>query len=318
MLLISLLLACHREQPDTDSGEPLTVADATLRFTNANNYQFEGILNAPRLPMAELTNDTISWSALDADLQCHDLDPVADIDNVGLMVFPYLTADEVEQGLAVDSLQQVDMGIYLSKEPGEATQVTLSELTFFGTEANIQDEFAPGNGTWLLLLSTGTGVGVGSRMMAFVEPTAGAPDHVSIEDGCSVLDYTVELEALTPLEVPMEGPWVVDWSGVTATGHGSPLVATRVTSLKVARFDALTLPEIEARFLDLETLATEQWSLPHPSGTVDDLGTLTQDTDGSPFPGFDAEGIWMLALMCDSCPVPAPLALTVLNPVPAR
>jgi hypothetical protein len=230
------------------------------------------------------------------------------------MVFPYLTADEVEDGLAVDSLQQVDMGLYLSWEPGDATQVSLSQLTFFGTEANIQEVFEPGRGTWLVLLATGTGVGVGSRMMAFIEPTGGAPAHGEITDGCAVLDYTAELEALTPLPVPIDGPWVVDWSGVTSTGHGSPLIATRVTSLKVARFDGLSLADLEARFLDLDGLATASWSMPHPSGTVDDLAQLTNDADGTAFPGFETDGTWLLALMCDSCPVPAPLALTVLSP----
>jgi hypothetical protein len=313
-----LLLACAREVPEPDSGAPPSPEDATLQFENANNYTFEGVLNAPRIPLAALTDATVEWSGLDADLQCHDLDPIADVDNVGLMVFPYLTADEVEEGLAIDSLQQVDMGLYLSHEPGEATQVTLSQLTFFGTAADIQTEFQAGSGTWLVLLSTGTGVGVGSRMMAFIEPEVDGPTTATITDGCSVLDYTVELEALTPLDVPLDGPWIVDWGGVTATGHGSPLLPTRVTSLKVARYDSLSLPDLEARFLDLDSLASQTWSVAHPSGTTDDLAAMTSAVDGAPFPGFDADGTWLLALMCDSCPVPAPLALTVLRPLAPR
>lgn len=321
MLLISVLLACHRDAPGSETGgkELPQPEDATVHFNDVHNYSFEGVLNAPRLPLVAYeegvrTDMAIAWDALNADLQCHDLDPVADIDNASLMIFPYLSADEVEEGLAVDSLQQVDMGIYLSHEPGDTTEVTLSQLTFFGTAANIQTEFVPDNGTWLFLLSTGTGVGTGSRMMAFLEPTVGGPASTSVEDGCAILDYSVELETLTPLPVPLDGPWVVDWSGVNATGHGSPLIATRVTSVRLARFEGMSLPHLEDNFLDLEYLAADQWSVPHPGGRVDDLAGLINDNDGSAFTGFDTESVWLLALMCESCPVPAPLALTVLAP----
>ncbi len=318
MLLIDLLLACHRAPTEGDSDEAPAVEDATLHFGNENNYIFEGILNAPRLPLAALQDGAVEWGSLDADLQCHALDPVAEIDNVSLMVFPYLSADEVEEGLAVDSLQQVDMGIYLSHQPGDATEIVLSDLTFCGTEANIHEEFTAENGTWLVLFSTGTGVGVGSRMMAFLEPTEGGPTTATVRDGCSVLDHTVEFETLEPIEVSLDGPWVVDWSDLTVTGQGGPLIPTRVDSLKLARFETLTLADLEEQFLDLDTVATQQWSAPHPSSTVDDLSVMVDVIDGSPFPGFHDDGVWILALMCDSCPVPAPLALTVLTPLTAR
>lgn len=101
----------------------------------------------------------LDWSGLTRDLQCHETDPVGDIDNAALMVFPYLNQAEVAVGLAHDTLQQVDLGVYLSYEPGDTTSVSLSQLTFFGTEANIKSEFYPDGATWVVLLSTGTRVG---------------------------------------------------------------------------------------------------------------------------------------------------------------
>ena len=64
-------------------------------LTDANNYTYQGTLDAPSTPVKELADIRISWASLSTDLQCHDLDPVADIDNTVLLVFPYLSQEEV-------------------------------------------------------------------------------------------------------------------------------------------------------------------------------------------------------------------------------
>lgn len=311
--VLVLLAACAGADAADTAGD---TADgvATVRFTNVHNYTFEGWLDIPSFPVAAHGDVQVGWSGIDHDLQCHALDPVADIDNVGLMVFPYLDHDEVEAGLARDSLRQVDMGAYVSAEPGDATETALSQLTFFGTPAEIPSQFAQDSGSWLVLLTTGVGVGVGTRTLAFLEPRDDSEVlRAELSGGCELLDHTVDLEALTPLPIPRTGPWLLDWRSLTVTGHGSPLDPTKVTSVRVARFDAPDLATLEGRFLDLEALAAQSWSVPHPAGSTDRLDALV-DADGVPFPGFDTDGIWLLALQCDSCPVPAPLALTVLAP----
>ncbi len=309
-----LLAACVTGGPldsSGDTGEPVP----TVTFGNANNYSFEGTLHVPSFPVHEQADVDLAWDTLTHDLQCHTLDPVADIDNVGLMVFPYLDHAEVEAGLARDSLQQVDMGAYIFYEPGDATEASLSQLTFYGTDPEIEAQFREGSGTWLVMLTTGTDVGIGTRSLAFLEPRADSDvDAVALSGGCDLLEHTVSLRELTPLPIARTGPWLLDWSRLTATGLGTPLLPTKVTSVMVAHFAQGDLAALEDQFLDLTTVATRTWSVPHPAGTTDRLDALVATDDGSPFPGFDAEGTWLLALFCDSCPVPAPLALTVLAP----
>lgn len=130
-MLPSLLAACVGGDPTDTADVP---ARAAISFANENNFTFEGLLNIPSFAVEATTDFSLSWADLDKDLQCHDLDPVADIDNVGLMAFPYLTEAEVEDGLARDSLRQVDMGVYLNYEPGDATEFLLSQVSFGGTE----------------------------------------------------------------------------------------------------------------------------------------------------------------------------------------
>lgn len=301
--MLLAVLACVRPDPAADRPDEL------LTLTDANNFAYEGTLDAPSFPLAELADSSVAWPNLIADLRCHALDPVADIDNAALLVFPRLTEAEVEDGLGNDTLQQVDLGVYLSHEPGDATSVSLSEFTFFGTETDIQTEFEAGSGAWLVLLTTGTGVAIGARMLVFLTPTAGEPaTRAEVEDGCPVLDFAADLRSLEPVPARVEGPWRIDWSALTRNGHGGDFVTTRVDSLMVARFEGLSVQDVEERFLDIEILAAETWTWPLGAGTSADLGTL------GGFPGFADDGVWMLGLLCSTCPNPAPLFLTVIEP----
>ena len=41
-----------------------------------------------------------------------------------------------------------------------------------------------------------------------------------------------------------------------------------------------------------------------------------KDAGGVAFPGFtQTDGVWALALLCSTCQVPAPVALTIIHPM---
>jgi hypothetical protein len=310
--MVSLLLACVVTPDDSAAPLPDPEPSGDVPLTDANSYTYTGILDAPSYPLAALSDATAGWSGLTDDIQCHPLDPVADIDDTALLVFPYLTEEEVEDGLSNDSLEQSDLTVYLSFLPGDDTEVSLSELTFFGTDADIETLFEEGSGTWMLLLKTGTTVAAGARMLAFLEPRNDTTEtRAEVTDGCSVLDFSADLESLTPVPVLSQGPWLLDWSGLTRDGHGNPFVAGRVDGVMIARFDE-TVPELQANFLDLTLLAEQTWNYTVASGTAVDLGAMTGPSE--PFPGFTGGGVWALALTCSLCPNPAPIFLTVLVP----
>ena len=311
-MILSLLLACLRESGGADSG---VGGEGVAQLGNANNYGFSGDLTIPSFPLAAGEDVSLDWSDLSRDLQCHAIDPVADIDNVALMVFPYLNQAEVAVGLAHDTLKQVDLGVYLSWEPGDATRVSLSQLTFFGTEAKIHEEFDPDGATWLLLLSTGVQVGVGTRTLTFIAPDSSVSTTLAeVADACDVLEYTVDLDALAPVPMPSSAPWTVEWKELTVNGQGGPFEPTRVTEVILAHFATSDIAELEANFLDLESSADQLWRANHPGGTRVHLADLAADADGTPFSGFEPGGLWVFALRCATCSIPAPLALTRLVP----
>lgn len=321
MLTSSLFVACLDLADDTaetaEEGQTLEPPDASglIALGDDNNYAFDGRLDGPTISLAAEQDATIDFSGLDKDLQCHELDPVADIDNVALLMFRYLSETEVEAGLSTDSLEMADMSLYISYEPGDATSFNLSDLSFFGTDPEIEAEFHEGNGSFLVLLTTGTTVGSGARMIGFLEPSAEeTATSGALTDGCSVLDYEADLTSLQPLAVLPSGPWTLDWSAVTTTGQGTDFVDTKVTSVMLAYYADLTMADLETQFLDIELLADRTWNLEHAGGTSADLSTLVDASDGSAFTGFEAEGTYLLALRCGSCPSPAPLVLTQLVP----
>jgi len=281
-----------------------------MALIDANNYSYTGTLDGPRFELSELGDPLIDWSAVETDLQCHPLDPVKDIDNVQLLVFPYLSEEEVEQGLAEDTIEQVDLGVYLSIEPGDRTSVNLSEFTFFGTDADIEKVFTEGSGTWMVSFATGFDVGIGSRTLAFLHPSAKSVESAAVldADGCSILDFEADLEALEPAAALAEGPWLLDWSKLTTNGQGGPFEHGDIDEIMVGRYEGQTAASLEGQFLDLELIATELWTMPHIGGSAADLSEVKG------FPGFTAEGAWVLALRCSTCPNPAPLFLTMIEP----
>lgn len=313
LLPLLLLAACPADPKET--GEAPSVCDGEpIALTDANNYTFAGALDVPSLVTASGTDVTVCWDELAQDIQCHDLDPAADIDVVGMVRFGSLTQDEVEAGLSTNSLQQSEMSGYVQVEnTEEGTCASLSQMSFFGTEIDVAAEYVEGGGTFMLLLTTGTTLGVGARMISFLEPSAASDaTSASVPGGCGILDFSVDLAGRERAGACEDGPFTVDWSAVSTDGQGNPLDPTQIDSLMLGFYEGWTLEDIEADFLDLELNATRLWTLELGGETSADLA-LASDGSGT-FSGFEGEGVWLLALRCSRCYNPAPLVVAVLEP----
>ena len=305
-LLLPLLAACKRGSDKDDS------AAEAIKLVNENNYSWSGGLVIPSFQTAEHVDVHMDFSALTVDMLCHDMDPVADVDTLGLTRFPRLTQDEVATGLTNNSLLQADTNGYLSCEPGDETSCELSEFNFGGTFYDAIPTYDEAGGVYLLVAATGSTPGQGGLYLAFLEPLASSVEtNVNLTDDCGVVDYDVNMEGLTKLELPAEGPWEIDWSNVSISGNGQPVVPGKLDEVLVGHYTQ-TPAEIQAQFTDLEPLASELYKLELTGGTDANLAGLA-DADGNPFPGFTTDGTWVLGLRCTSCTNPAPIFLTVID-----
>ena len=69
-------------------------------------------------------------------------------------------------------------------------------------------------------------------------------------------------------------------------------------------------------FTDIEQIATTLYEVPvaHGARSVD-LAKATVKGGTDAFPGFtQTDGVWAMAVTCGECQVPAPVALTILQP----
>ena len=169
----------------------------------------------------------------------------------------------------------------------------------------VEQYFVTGTGTWLAALLTPVKT---IASVVFLLPDPGAHDDtVQILDATTTLAVELELEALTPITVPMGAGFAVDWSSLELDGLGNPISAGALDRLLLGRFDA-DLAELEERGPALLVSAEELWTI-EVEGYRADLAGLCP-SEG--FCGVDADSTWLLALSCSTCLNPAPLFVTRL------
>lgn len=317
---------------------------AMITANPVNNYSFHSTLTFPPIsvqPNAELTFD---WSAVTTDFLGHDLDPMADVDAVHLMLWKF-NQTELETKINADDVAQRDMAVmanfYTEKM---ATSAGVFDFTSVGMAlprcdiwpflqapnpdiANAHPEcegwaenagsgYDPATHTYTVMVATGTEIGGGTRMIqAFKLDPASTNTRVAVTPTSTALQYTVDLEALTPTRVPAGTPDIsIEWGNMTVNAHGNEFVPLDITEALVAHYTQ-PVSELEAQFLDLDRIHENRWSGPVEVGTSISLSSLTNETAGGPaFTGIDGTGTWVVALICGSCRNPAPWYLSILTP----
>ncbi len=308
-MLLSLLLLPLACGDKGDTGEP----EANVQLFDENNFRYEGDVSVPSITTVSGQDVTICWDQATSDIQCHDIDPVLDIDNIGLARFPYKTQADVEEGISVNSLLQADIDGYVEHNTNHSdTCVQLSEFSFFGTPIDVPSEYVADGGTYMLMLTVGLEPGINAKVITFLQPSLDSDNtQVDVPASCGLLDFSATLTDLTPLTVPASAPWIVDWSALTHDGIQAPLELSSIDRLMVAFYEGKTPEELQGQFLDLEIIMDRSYTLELPGGTVADLSEAT-GADGA-FTGFDGEGTWLLALFCGRCYNPAPVFLSVVQ-----
>jgi hypothetical protein len=325
LLTLTMALAGCESVPENENPpEPPPPEFATL-VNQEHNYETTTVLTPPEIVTAAGEILTINWDNLNIDMQCHDMDPVEDIDKVALIRFRGLTNAEAAAFLTAGELDSKQVDGYLQYETkGMGTTCMLDDLSVFGSEVDILEEYAPVEGQiYMLLWGTTETPGVGARTMAFLRPTAdsnvtvvNAPIPCDRAAGTSILDFTADLSEI-PVQVKEdpEGTYVMDWRGVEEDSIHNEFAYNRVTTVLLGFFADKTPADLELEILDIELNATDLWDLPHTGGKQAALSAMKHRDTMENFAGFDdREGTWLFALMCDDCQNPSPLVLTVLEP----
>ncbi len=289
----------------TGEDEPPGCDDCAL--TDAHNFSYTSELDVATAPLMEAADGEVEWGSLTTDIRGRALDPATGVDEALLLLFHQLSAEEVMDAVATDTLAQEELSAYFICEPDDSS-CQLSEFCLFMTCLDPPDYFTADRGTWMVMLSSTDEQG--GLSMLFVEPDAGSTaTTASIDDDSAALLLDADLSSAEPLQI-LDGPEiVVDWSGLTRNGLGNGLALHQIDGLEVASYD-LTAEELQDQFLLLDDLPSQRWTMDVEGTATADLSELAGD---SPFGGIDEDHLWLLALRCSTCLNPIPPFLTVLE-----
>jgi len=289
-----------------------------------NNYTSQATLQIPKIPTASGADLTICWNDLMKDLLCHNIEaPSNAVDNVGFLQIPNMTQDQVRASLAVGQLDENRVKIYREHHTAAADNGCAKLSTFMlGTVLNPTTDYVePAAGqtlTYMLLFTTGTTPGVGSKAMAFLEPMAASTAmDVAAPDACSnsVLDFHATFGA--PITIPKDDntKWHVDWSQIANDSFGNPINFAKIDMLQLGFYQGMDATQLAANFKDIEQIATKFYEVPVAPGDRDaDLVNAVEKGTTTPFPGFtQTDGTWAVAVRCSKCQIPAPVVLSVLT-----
>ena len=230
-----------------------------------------------------------------------------------------MSKEVVSGRLAKGTLTQNDVTIYRElRTNGTATCANLSSFIWSQSLVPATDYVAATNKTYMLLFSTGTTAGTGARTMLFLDPATASTNMMvaAPASGCDILDFEANLTTPTPLMIPATGEWVVDWSEITKDSMGNKVNFQFIDSLMVGFYEGMTPAQLQTMFKDIDMIATTLWTVAIPTGQkYMDLHMAKTDA-GAAFPGFTGSGTYAVALLCSTCQVPAPVALSILQPVP--
>jgi hypothetical protein len=293
-------------------------------FMDANNYTSQTSLTIPVVPAASGTDLNICWDALMKDLLCHDIGAPGGanaIDNVAFLKIPNMTQAKVADSLAVGQLDENRVSKYGDYNTSQGTSkcAMLSQFKLGSSIVPATDYVTPSGMdiTYMLLFTTGTTPGVGSKSMLFLDPT-GTGSSVAAQDACSknVLSFQATLGTPMMISATDSSKWHVDWSQITKDSFGNPVLFTKIDKVLVGYYQGKTAADLMTNFKDIELIATKLYEVAVPPGARDvKLGDAKERGGSASFPGFtQTDGVYAMAVQCGKCQVPAPVLLSILQP----
>jgi hypothetical protein len=310
-----------------DAGPPsVTCTDGTIVANETNDYLFSSALTLPVVSVKPMSNLTFNWGGVTQDIQGHTVSPTTDLNTIMLLAFdlPLATFAKEATDDSLPLASVVTSPPIFTPTGGLTSAILFGDFSTGGVAVSATSfsqyldarTYPPSDTTFAIAAQTGANLGTNIRMLqAFQLDTASTNTTINLTNGSATLQYDANLHRLHPTGVPAgKAALTLDWGKMKTNALGAAFDPLQITSVLVGHYTQ-TLAQLEAQFVDLETIATDLYTANIFSGAVLDF-TMLADGAGNPFPGIDERGTWLVALICGNCRVPAPWYLTILEPVP--
>jgi hypothetical protein len=287
-----------------------------------NNYVVVSKLKIPIVPTAPMADLKVCWDKVTKDFMGHDVVPGGEfaIKAVHWGAISRLTEQQIEEMFGngtFDSTKYLKLIRTYSVPDVSTSCAQLSEFKNGATAMSPATEYVVSQGTkYMLLFSSSPVQGELVRSSLFIQPTEGETEtSVNAVNGDGELDFSAEFNR-PKVDIPAAGPFVIEWSQLTKDGVGSEVDFTKIDSLRLAFYPGYDIDKLAQDALMYDRIAGATfYKTAIASGTSADLAVAKTD-GGQAFAGFsDTGGLWIVALECSKCQLPAPVAAVILNPV---
>ncbi|MEQ1565933.1 MAG: hypothetical protein ABMA64_09875 [Myxococcota bacterium] len=283
-----------------------------LLFEDANNYTFSNEVTMQVTEIAANEDARIDWSGLTTDVRGR---AVGGVQQISMLKFKY-PLDELVPLFAtndIDAQAEAEETYLFEVAPG-VDEAMASTFDITGVGFSPEDLFTDDpTATWTVSAVNYPGGRLDLLMSKAFVPTGASTNHdITLADGDTEIEYTVDLHSAPQLEVDAGvDSYVLDWSAVTTDVFDHPYDPVAGDDLLIGHYPG-DLASVEAGFLQLDTNADRIYRRYVGSETSAALSEAA-DEAGAAFPGFDATGTWLIGISCSACSTPVPLLLTVIS-----
>jgi hypothetical protein len=316
-----ILLASPLSPWMSGCGSGTDTASSNAQIRDENNYSVKTDLTIPIEETQPGADVEVCWDEVATDFMGHDVVPGTDsgIKGVHWGQITRLTEDQIEQQFAIGTFDSTKSVKKIRTFPVTDAATTCAKLSQFHTGESYlvpEQDYVVSVDKYMLLFASSQVQGQATRSALFIKPTEGSSvTKVQGRSGGPELQFSADFNK-PKVDIPAKGPWVVDWSALTKDCVGIDVVFQNIETLRLAFYPGFDLDKLAANALNYDRIdGATYYKLAISGGKRSaDLAEVKTDS-GQPFAGFsDTDGLWVIALECGKCYLPAPIAVAVLNP----
>jgi hypothetical protein len=317
LVLLSATLAPWSSGCGSDS----SASTSNTQIKDENNYAVKSDLKIPIEETQPGADVEVCWDEVTTDFMGHAVVPGTDtgIKGVHWGQITRLTEDQIEEQFAIGTFDSTKYVKKIRTFPVTDANTTCANLSEFHTGESYlvpAQDYVPSVDKYMLLFAGSQVQGEATRSAMFIKPTEGSEiTKVKGPNGGPELQFSADFNK-PKVDIPIAGPWVVDWSQLTKDCVGVDVVFQNIESLRLAYYPGYDTAKLAASALDYDRIeGATYYKVTIPGGRRSvDLAEVKTDS-GQAFTGFsETDGLWVIALECSKCYLPAPIAVAILNP----
>jgi hypothetical protein len=302
-------------------GSNSSSSNANAQIKDENNYTVHSQLTIPIEETQAGVDLEVCWDEVATDFMGHDVVPGTDsgIKGVHWGQITRLTEQQIGEQFAIGTFDSTKSVKKIRTFPVTNAATTCAKLSQFHTGESYlvpEQDYVVAVDKYMLLFAGSQVQGELTRSALFIKPTEGSSvTKVKGRSGGSELQFSADFNK-TKVDIPAKGPWVVDWSALTKDCVGVDVVFGNIETLLLAFYPGYDPAKLAANALNYDRIpGATYYKATIPGGKRSaELADVKTD-NGQAFTGFtSSDGLWVVALQCSKCYLPAPVAAAILNP----